>query len=751
MMKTMLLKRLEIAGFKSFARKAELSFDAPIVSIVGPNGSGKSNVAESFRFVLGEQSIKSMRGKRGEDLIFNGTPQLGRLNRASVKLVFDNSTRFLPIEFDEVSIERVVHRDSVNEYFLNGSSCRLRDVTELLANANIGASGHHIISQGEADRILSAPAPERKEMIEEALGLKAFQAKKDEALRKLERTAENVEKTQSLRREIAPHLKYLKQQVERAEKAKALREELKGTYQEYLMREDAYVRAEAQRLVELERAPRQELETSATELAAARAQIESVSTHSDIMDEISKHETVLRTIREARSKAERELGEAMGEARSIARIAEEEKRRMEAEDSRVVPLREVRTLVQRLSSESGAASAFDTLKSIVDGVLESLHALVTRYEGDTAPQVGRDYTAEITELVSRQEAIKASIAHHDEQEVAARAALDDVRRQLDEAKEGTRDAERRVLTIVARRNELEGVLASIRRERERLSMEETELKRELTEAAVLVGRDVVSFYGEPPTEVFESEERAVQIERRRVVERAKIRLESMGVSGAEDAIREFNEVSERDAFLAREIMDLESSAAELRTIVADLEERISVKFAEGLAAINSEFSRLFAIMFGGGSAGLTLVRERRRKRRSEGDLEEEGSETEDANDGIEGVEISVDLPRKRVRSLAMLSGGERALASIALLFAMSQVNPPPFVILDETDAALDEANSRRYGDMIESLAGRSQLILITHNRETMSRAGAIFGVTMSGDGASRLLSIRFEDALKVAK
>ena len=99
----------------------------------------------------------------------------------------------------------------------------------------------------------------------------------------------------------------------------------------------------------------------------------------------------------------------------------------------------------------------------------------------------------------------------------------------------------------------------------------------------------------------------------------------------------------------------------------------------------------------------------------------------------------------------MLSGGERALTSIALLFAMSQVNPPPFVILDETDAALDEANSRRYGDMIESLAGKSQLILITHNRETMSRAGAIYGVTMSGDGASRLLSIKFDEAVKVAK
>src|SRR6185295_2865757 len=116
----------------------------------------------------------------------------------------------------------------------------------------------------------------------------------------------------------------------------------------------------------------------------------------------------------------------------------------------------------------------------------------------------------------------------------------------------------------------------------------------------------------------------------------------------------------------------------------------------------------------------------------------------------EGIEISVNLPRKKVKGLMMLSGGERALTSIALIFAMSQVKPPPFIILDETDAALDEANSRKYGDMIENLAKYSQLILITHNRETMSRAGVLYGVTMSS-GVSKLLSIQFDEAVAVAK
>ena len=160
-------------------------------------------------------------------------------------------------------------------------------------------------------------------------------------------------------------------------------------------------------------------------------------------------------------------------------------------------------------------------------------------------------------------------------------------------------------------------------------------------------------------------------------------------------------------------------------------------------------------MFGGGNAGLSVIREKRRKKKSDTDLSavmsDDGEEIIEEEEGEEGIDINVNLPRKKVKGLMMLSGGERALTSIALLFAISQVNPPPFIILDETDAALDEANSRKYGDMISNLSKYSQLILITHNRETMSRAGVLYGVTMGGDGASKLLSIQFEEAVQVAK
>ena len=157
-------------------------------------------------------------------------------------------------------------------------------------------------------------------------------------------------------------------------------------------------------------------------------------------------------------------------------------------------------------------------------------------------------------------------------------------------------------------------------------------------------------------------------------------------------------------------------------------------------------------MFGGGSASLDIVVSNKRSSSFAKTSEDEaGEETDEEIVFEQGIEINVSLPRKKVKELHALSGGERSLTSIALLFAMSQVNPPPFLVLDETDAALDEANSRKYGDMLEKLSKHSQLVVVTHNRETMSRAGVLYVVTLGVGGDSKLLSIRFDEAVSIAK
>ena len=190
----MYLKRIELTGFKSFAKKTVLEFSAPVTAIVGPNGSGKSNVVESLRFVLGEQSIKSMRGKSGTDLIFKGSKGLSAPSRASVEIVFDNTKKIFSFAnkegapellFDEVSISREVYSDGQNVYKINGTDVRLKDIVELLSSVHIGSSGHHMISQGEADRILNSSSKDRRAMIEDALGLKIYQYRIRESERKL--------------------------------------------------------------------------------------------------------------------------------------------------------------------------------------------------------------------------------------------------------------------------------------------------------------------------------------------------------------------------------------------------------------------------------------------------------------------------------------------------------------------------------------------------------------------------------------
>jgi len=246
---------------------------------------------------------------------------------------------------------------------------------------------------------------------------------------------------------------------------------------------------------------------------------------------------------------------------------------------------------------------------------------------------------------------------------------------------------------------------------------------------------------------------AERIQMRKKIERLKIRLEEAG-GVDENVIKEYDETKKRDEFLAKELEDLKKAAGSLSSVFEDLAERIEKDFDLGLEKINKLFGEFFHEIFGGGKAEIKLMKPQKPARGGSAfggknnDEEDEGWESE-LEEEEEGIEIIVDIPRKRIKSLNMLSGGERALTSIALLFAMSTVNPPPFLVLDETDAALDEANSNRYASMLRELGKKTQLVVVTHNRETMKAADVLYGVTMGNDGVSKLLSIKFEEAEEV--
>lgn len=213
----MYLKEIIASGFKSFADKISIKLDDKITCIVGPNGSGKSNVVDAVRWVLGEQSIKNLRGDSSmSDVIFSGSKSRKPLNVASITLVFDNSDHYLQVPYEEVSIKRRIYRTGENEYFLNGEKCRLKDILNLLLDSGVGRDSFNIISQGEIQRILSNSASERRQIFEEAAGVLKYKKRKEEALRKLDRTHDNLNRINDIISELEVQIEPLKEQREKA-------------------------------------------------------------------------------------------------------------------------------------------------------------------------------------------------------------------------------------------------------------------------------------------------------------------------------------------------------------------------------------------------------------------------------------------------------------------------------------------------------------------------------------------------------
>ena len=222
----MYLKEISTSGFKSFADKLQLSLDGKVTCIVGPNGSGKSNVVDAVRWVLGEQSVKSLRGDGSmTDVIFSGSKSRNPLNVASVELIFDNTDHFLNVPYTEISIKRKVYRSGENEYFINNEKCRLKDITNLLLDSGMGKESYNIISQGEVDKILSNSSQDRRIIFEEASGILKYKKRKEEALRKLDRTHNNLDRVEDIIKELEMQIGPLKEQ---SEKAKEYLENKKG-------------------------------------------------------------------------------------------------------------------------------------------------------------------------------------------------------------------------------------------------------------------------------------------------------------------------------------------------------------------------------------------------------------------------------------------------------------------------------------------------------------------------------------------
>ncbi len=751
----MYLKRLELVGFKSFANKTSLDFSfaegksRAITAIVGPNGSGKSNVADAIRWVMGEHSMKNLRGKKAEDIIFAGSGKKAKLGSAEVVLVFDNSDKRIPLEFEEVIVSRKIFRNGETEYAINKSKVRLQDIIDLLAKAGIGKESYSVLNQGMSDAVLNATPLERKTVLEDAAGVKQYQIKKDRALKKLESTKGNLKSVGDLIREIEPHLKMLRRQSEKALKGKEISDSLKKkqiklfsflwhTFQTDKEKFSAEKNDLGVKMMNIQR-----------EVDKISDDLDSESNNVQVGDEQEKLNKKREELRLKLNELERDL------LVSEAKIEIEKEKKIQAEIIQSIPvdLGYVRSELEKIRQKQDVLTQrLGEIKNIEDlgeirKMTENLKQEINRlYEeaGQGKVEIKHENTEEqnrsqkiIDELSEKKNKLTTDVKKiRDEIDVINTEINMQINRER-EIRKNFFDLERKLHSKQAELNTFKDQFNEAKIKLARVEVREEDLINEIKDELKMEVENL-TFDGEAvDREILEKE-----------ISRLKMQLEQIG--GIDPMIsEEYEETNKRYEFLSRESADLEGAIKSLDEVIKEMDEKISESFSDAFEKINQEFTKYFRIIFGGGNAHLIKSKAKIKKSKSdetiedsEDDIDQEENKEESKNEF--GVDIFACPPGKRINNLSMLSGGERSLTSLALLFAIISFNPPPFAVLDEVEAALDEANSRRFGRIIQELSSHTQFVVITHNRESMRQAAVLYGVTMGEDGISKLLSVRLD-------
>ncbi|KKQ60841.1 MAG: Chromosome segregation protein SMC [Parcubacteria group bacterium GW2011_GWC1_38_22] len=763
----MYLKKVEISGFKSFANKTTLEFlpagnfrgeaeGKGITAIVGPNGSGKSNVSDAIKWALGEQSMKTLRGKKSEDVIFAGSGTKARLSSAQVVLHFDNTDKRIPLEFADVIITRKLYRSGESEYLINGSKSRLLDVSDLLARAGVGKESYCVINQGMSDALLNATPLDRRSVLEDAAGVKQYQIKKDRALKKLDSTRENMSRVSGLIREIEPHLKMLKRQAEKAQQGKIIAEDLKEKQTKLFAYLWNQFQGEREKLS-------QEKESLGAGMMNMQREVDKMT------DELNRESSEAQgggneqVLEKKKSELRFKLNDIERELIiSEGRIVVEKERIANQKIVEIIPvdlkyvqkkLSEIRMAQERMILRVEEAENMEDLQDIKECARAIQQQLYDLYEesGKGEISVKKDNSKEIAEIQKRIDELEAKKKNAQVQSAQIKAEFEKVDKEIS-------DESQRIRNLRERFFQLEKESRAAQEQLNTLKDQYNEAKIKLARVEVReedLTNDIRSELKCEPSALAENKEASEQFNREqleREIARLKVQMEQIG--GIDPMIvDEYNETTARFDFLTQELKDLADALISLEEIIKEMDQRIKVEFETAFEQINKEFTKYFKIIFGGGSASLTKIKIATRKNKTdvaegedENKSDKEDEQTEDETEKREeiGVEIFACPPGKKIANLSMLSGGERSLTSLALLFAIISHNPPPFAILDEVEAALDEANSRRFSKILQELSGTTQFIAITHNRETMRQAALLYGVTMGEDGISKLLSVRLD-------
>jgi chromosome segregation ATPase len=769
------LSSITIKGFKSFPERTKLVFSPGVSVIVGPNGCGKSNVTDAVLWALGEQSPLSVRGQSMQDMIYAGGEGVGPSRYAEVEVVLDNDGG--DGDWSEVSITRRLERGGEGSYRLNGARARLADVVETLADANLGREMHSVISQGRVEEIVLSAPRERRLLVEEAAGLGKHRKRRRRAQLKLERTQDNLDRALDVEREARARLRPLKRQAQAAD------------IHTRLEREGGELRA---RLLAAE------LHAQDADLADAQQQATAAREERGKLDtELAKLNERRSAIEERLAERDRERTEAWGRLTAVRGAHERLTVRAEAlgarrgELGRAIDRRraELGALADELAAATGARAGDDPVATGLERIAESLAgatealdaARAATTDGQRGTDVGRvreatDHAAQMARRVEEMLGSRRqdSLATRLERDQAIVEAIN----ELCEAAADARDAageraatlERRMLGEGAGDDLTEALRSCSREDAElqtklraagervteaevrvaHLEDRRTEAAAELARIAKLLGRELG-----PAEEALGGDERA-EIEAK--LERVGRRREQLGpVNPLAEA--EYKEALAHVEDLETQRHDLETALTELQSLIKETDRKIHAAFEETFEATQKNFEELVEHLFPGGRGRLRLVDDSRGPKPVLGGLDDAQPadhpaaprrEAEEAAGGDAdrfstlGVEIEVTPAGKATRRLSLLSGGEKALVALAFVFSVFLARPSPFYILDEVEAALDDANIDRFLQLVNRFSDRAQFIIVTHQKRTMDAADVLYGVSMGNGGVTKVVSRRFE-------
>lgn len=699
----MFLKRLELQGFKSFAAKTAIDFPDGITVIVGPNGSGKSNITDAIRWLLGERESKSLRGAKSDDLIFAGTEGRARSGLAQASIYFDNSSGFFPIEYKEVVITRRIDRSGDSRFMLNQSEVRLKDIIDFFARSKLGARGLNIIGQGESDAFLRANPIERRVLIEEILGLKEYLLKKHSAERELRHTRTNLDRAKVMLEEMRPHLKMLRRQVGRYTERDKLQAELQELENILYGTKIQNINKELSIFDSKLKIVSNEILIKKQELIVLEEKMKSI--------ELSEP-SAKKQIEEIRIKRKELFNEKLivsTTTHSVKPIAVTESKR----DPMII-ITEIKNIVSEAINNSHIDELYESLNKILMLIEEIEAKKSNNYVPETAPAFNPEFIAKIKSLDQ------------------ALDELDLIEKKLTlEMSEFNQVFRVAIKAVEVKKDELDALedeSARIAFEKEKIKFKETELGNHLS----AMGKSLADFINNeslPECDFILTERRIYRLRG------------ELGAIGEVDSsiILEARDAEERFSSTSAQIDELEKASSDLKSLIKDLDNKIHSEFYSALSQINKELLDFSKLVFGGGKIALKLEEIVSQETDESGEVNVLNI---DDNESRQGITIEVVLPKKRIKGLEALSGGERSLLSITILFSLISTSPPPFIVLDEVDAVLDERNARIFGEMLGRFEKKTQFVVVTHNRATMESADTLYGVTMGKDGSSALVSLK---------